>query len=393
MRQSWNTKPNVLESPLENEFPDSPGFVGVDAKTCAQLEYQNKTNLNIIPNTTTLNPDDQEKLKLALGKLFIESEAKIPPVNTVSAYNYNSSKNMVAYITGNIYGDNDDILEVHIYFFDTKENRLLYSLQNKNVNDEDYVYRLSDVGFSQDGTLLAITTTEDLFIYNLETKTLISEFKKPKEKGYGGAWSYGNPQFSLDKTKLLLTAGYYEGTGSILFDLQKKQFIPFPRTDSDSPGIEYVTWYEDNLIALVDNGTEQTVIQTSIPDFKQTVVVPLDGYAYGGIVRANFLYIHQQKNFPSGEYECNNISKKYEVETVLDSVVRINLVSGKIQKLLETDATRTSGAESGTQIIQIGIAPLNGENKLFVKLNREDSYTKVYQIDETKENTLLEYTI
>ncbi len=117
--------------------------------------------------------------------------------------------------------------QVFIINTETNKTTSIYSMApSRPVGASlEFQDQLQDLSFSADGELLAITTSQSLFIYNTTNSTLTQIFSLPYEgrDTVSGIFSYSHPRFSPDKTKLLLKIGYFEGGSSMVVDLATKQ--------------------------------------------------------------------------------------------------------------------------------------------------------------------------
>lgn len=152
--------------------------------------------------------------------------SKITDTNgTIYKYEYSEDNQMIIYITGKKANSGN-----HVYIDQPREvfiqkigqdPQKIFELTPVYEPNSDYALKINDIGFSEDGKDLALTTTQNLYIYDM-TGTPKNSIDLPK-KDQGLVYFYGRPAFSANNSKVLLRKGYYEGSGNSVVELSTKK--------------------------------------------------------------------------------------------------------------------------------------------------------------------------
>ncbi len=270
-------------------------------------------------------------------------------------FSYSDKLHAIAYITGDRWGSEEDktaLRSVYIYFLDTKENRKIIDIRNRGQKDKyEYVFGLTDAGFSDDGKYLAIFTSEDLYLYDMQTQALTHEFHEgyPLKAGVGGVFSYSHPRFTSDDNKILITVGYYEGSSQAVYDTTTRNLTKLPYS-MYGYGDEALEWYKDKLIVLRINSDETTkkeyehLLLVDFPSLSETLIKTFNNGEIGRVYydKQKTLYITGDETFPSGTFQCQN-GNRSEYVTKISHFKKMDLDTNDITTLIEYDNTNTTG--------------------------------------------------
>jgi hypothetical protein len=270
----------------------------------------------------------------------------------------------VAYIRGQKIPTSDSIgggggyykpYQVDLYNVDTGETETILPFPSTRIPgvNLEFVNELKDVQFSDDSSLLAITTSQDLYIYSWPTKQLSHIFNIPYqgETTAGGVFSYNKPLFSTDNSLLALTKGYYEGGGSMMVDLQSKQTFDLPYSVGYGGGQRIIDWISPTSY-LVKDERETELGKADFPD----------------LVTVNYPSLKEEiliNVLPVGIQDL----KVFDEDTAIGivdpgrespfSLTRFNLVTG------ETNLLHTQQKSSGNKIISLTRVLGTANNQLY----------------------------
>ncbi len=304
--------------------------------------YKNKTELNVLGTRVVTSPAQQQKFGLLFGRRTFEDLVGMD--GEVSTFSLSVDENKIAFIF-----TQDKTDTVFIYDFATNNLTNVYTLKETEVGDVGYTIKLTDVSFSRDGKLLAITSSTGLMIYDLEKKTVEEAFSTEiKEPGIGGVWGYSNPEFSGDGSKILLSKGYWEGVGYIIYDLKENKTLELPYG-----GYIYGSYvmgrYGDKLLVQETGDETESNVNFFIVDPNNLenkinlISINTDNFSVPTNFVGDDIYFITQERAPTGRHACNNIGQVNEVTAEYETLNKFNIQTGKTEKLLTLDATRFSG--------------------------------------------------
>jgi hypothetical protein len=363
-----------------------------DKQKCAELKYTNKTNYKIGGNMV-VNNTDKFQIKLSLGS---DDLNKILNEDTyVDTFDFHPETQMVAYITGQRYPGNDyeNTRKVILYNLKTDEKKTIYQKENEKRGVE-FVDSLADVGFSKDGNLLAITTSESLMLYNVAENILTNSFTKERnDKGIGGIWGYYNPRFNNGNTKILLDLGFWEGKGVAIYHLVSNQLTTLPYTGY-ATGASVVNWYNGKLLLTKwgepDSGSvniSSNFYLVTLPELTEEFLFRTGTDWTPSLLHNNLLYVLSETNESSNEWVCNNVGEAYKVTTKYQNLYKYDIPANQLTKLLTVDATESSGVPGEYKIGGFNIISINGKDRLLVNVEH-NNISEIFDVDINNSNKL-----
>jgi hypothetical protein len=173
-----------------------------------------------------------------------------------SVYLYEASTNnsIIVYANKEKPTNNEYTLpnSVYIYFLQTEETKIIYELKPQVVPDTEYYISIRDIGISADGTKVAITTNDSLFLYDVLSGSLKEIFSYPVKFPTTEVpiLAFTSPTFSPDNSKLFFHKGYIEGGSYGWVDLTTKKVTNLPYSGYIS-GKRIIAWF-DNSSLIID---------------------------------------------------------------------------------------------------------------------------------------------
>ncbi|OGC45363.1 hypothetical protein A2V49_00700 [candidate division WWE3 bacterium RBG_19FT_COMBO_34_6] len=399
-------------NPVINVVPNTVNITG-DAKlnsktgnqdsSCESLKkYENKTDLNIIGREVV--KDENEKIIL---NLISTRTMDLPDgqQGKIVAFDIDSKNNKIAYILG------VDPIDKNEYIF---ENRVVYisdlldGSTTKVYETEDILGESPDrsdgltaIGFSDDGDVLAVTTFDRIYSYNISDKDLSLLHEYTTGRSGPGYSAYTNPVFSPDNNYLLITEGHYEGFTDMVFDINKEEFLDIT-FGGYVLGTDAVGWYGNRLIVHeygefdTGNFTEDSkayFIDPQNPFEKESVWESKDGGNQSLYISGDHLYYSYETSKTGGEYACNNIKMKYEITSQFSNLSRLNLKTGEDKKILTIDSTESSGVDAPNyELFVYGSYYLKGVEQLLMEI-RHDGKEPIYRVGKSEPYGVIELVI
>jgi hypothetical protein len=143
-------------------------------------------------------------------------------------YKFAYSDSQYAYISGlhRTNENNYSYIEPHQVFLD-KTN--VFSLEPTTNPNEEALTQLNDLAFSPDGSLLAITTRDEIILIDTKTYKPINTVNINIDSGEFGvrAVAVTHPLISPDNRHAFVSFGFIEGVSDMLIDLQTKSETHF----------------------------------------------------------------------------------------------------------------------------------------------------------------------
>ncbi|HLC93524.1 MAG TPA: hypothetical protein VJG85_00745, partial [Patescibacteria group bacterium] len=307
-------------------------------------EYKNTTSLNVTGTKQITNQMDIDKLNAYYKNQFLAQLAKVN--GTVIEMDFNSDETIAAFIMEQEIEGEKKKRSVNIYDFN---NNTVSKIYESEVVPGDtsgfYFLKIEDLGFSGNDQFLAITTSTGVLVYNFTTAKTTKLFDDPIEEGFFRVWSYFDPSFSPDNNLIILSTGYFEGRGLVLFDIKNNKLIDLEYNAYVS-GTLFEGWYGDKI--LVQNyNTEEYLEDDKARDdyFLVNPVNTSDKVLFFDKPSKEFFYtlldgdyLHfifvQELGKPSGFYACNNIGEKQEVYAKEDVLYRYNVKSKELVEIM-----------------------------------------------------------
>ena len=162
-----------------------------------------------------------------------------PPERNVLAFDYAYDRDTLAYVLVE-----DDMLDAQTAYLVRNAATLPEAIAHfePSLYGEQWI-AIRDIGFSDDETLLAISYSDGMKIYDMESGTLRDFFTRPRETPdaftVSGVFGYVDPRFSPDNSRVVMRALYWEGIGEALversgFDLTQ-DVVFWPPADEPRP--------------------------------------------------------------------------------------------------------------------------------------------------------------
>lgn len=226
--------------------------------------------------------------------------------SAVSNYSVNADTTQIAYIVGDVEKNQNgyDMITPKAVFLKNMKNgqvEKIHSLEPKFIDgNTEYRRTLIAVDFSPSGKKLAITASNALWIYDIQTKQLNEIFFNEENPSRGMVYSYANPIFSKDESEMVLGVGHYEGSSQMYVNLNTKETKELPLSayvqgkrifehDEDAywlmlewgSSIDGEPWTKISSINL--NTNEEKIIK-SIDNVSSTVIIKTqDQYVLSGL--------------------------------------------------------------------------------------------------------------
>lgn len=380
---SFFIKDQTQNTNIQNPLAKPPAKKEVSKKKCVvEEQYYNKTRFEVDRTQTIENPGDIALLSIAKNGSIEHLELW---GGKIIEYDVHIPTKKLAYITEQERALDFDYRNRKVYIKDlsgTGGGELIYEKESvaRGAVYEDYFLEIKDVGFSPDGKLLVVTTSTEIFTYNLETKNQSKLFEIPQKKsGEWGPYSLRDPKFSESGRFLVVTIGYYEGVGYILYDTQTGEQTQLDFSAYVS-GTIVEGWYEDKLVLQTYNSNlEQNGYYLADPsNLDEKKFLYGEGIAnYTTVLSGDYIYFLSYENEPSGYLVCNSAGEKYEVQSRLVSFHRLDLKTEQTLNIHTIDST--SLTEPWYKYRLFGTANLDGRD-VFIIVVRSNTGTIVYSM-------------
>ncbi len=170
-----------------------------------------------------------------------ETAKQITQTNgSVSKVAYHTYTDKIAFIKGEVIQEhlkNKRIEPSSVHLISRGIDKEILSLTYST--NGDYTSQLRDLAFSNDGSLLAITTSDSVYIYTISTDQIKKVYTS--EKFGHDLYAFLKPVFSPDNQHVLLTIGYQEGSSNSVLNLQTTVLTDLGNSSYVS-GIRYLGW-------------------------------------------------------------------------------------------------------------------------------------------------------
>lgn len=278
------------------------------------INLKKEGNPTSIQDTMQLNDEKliyQKDEQLWLLTTAGESK-QITTNQNIFRFQQSNDGSVVAFITGEKTTNPNNYTyiipsSVYVYLTDSGLGKKVYELTPKDFGQSDYAISIKDVEVSEDGSKVAITTSDSLFVYDVASQKLETVFSFPiTTPEQSMVYAYSDPQFSPDNTKILFRKGYYEGSSSAFVDLTNNEVKDLPYQAYTS-GQTTLGWLDNSTLIInkiQDGDTESasSTIQTvklAEPD-NQILVASLEGLIYSSYIFSDKVYaisLHQKMNY------------------------------------------------------------------------------------------------
>lgn len=344
---------------------------------CSKYQYQNQTALDL---TKTMSVPAALKKQILLKMENAEYIKKLIGKNEhVSRIKYHEPTQQITYIFGlDGYDDPEGFRTVHLFDIKTGQDKEVFRFQNENLNAQGGILEsdfLRDTAFSQDGKELIFSSNTHIWQYTIATNQLTELYTKTDSKGES---AYGEPHLSPDKTKLLISLWYYEGSGSQLISLNSKTVTPLPFGGYVS-GLKPLGWYGQNIIVhrygydeknpriclYSIAGVETKCYPSFSPETYQSSVEFLEDHV---------IYTETKENI-SDQYICVTPNQVISVREHWTTFSDLDLRKSTLTALFSYDSTDILGKTEyefyGSTFVEI-----NGKNQMVIwlKVHGEDTF-------------------
>ncbi len=253
---------------------------------------------------------------------------------SIYAFDYSYSREKVAYITGtkktneNNY-TNIEPESVHLYSLDTSSDATIYRLTPKILAGNGYSEQIIAIKFSPDGSILAITTTDSMYFYDVQGGSLQKVFSKPTDLSAGigsRVYGYHDPLFSPSNSYVVLEAGYYEGSGQDVVNISTGEVTDLPYS-SYSSGEVVLGWVSETHFIIAEFESEKPIslYKVAFPSLEKKLITNVNYSFSQGFLYNDHAYIVA--------YSLNAENKNNNV------VIKVNLTDGDINELYQTKNT------------------------------------------------------
>lgn len=250
-------------------------------------------------------------------------------------------------------GEKIDI--VYLNDTDTGVFKEIYRLKEVYVEGSEYTKEITDVSFSDDSSMIAITTGESLVIYHTDSETSETLFQEKKNSfSIGGVFAYTVPFNWPINGKIILNEGYYEGSGASVFDMNSKTKKSF-HYSLYAYGQKILGVYQDDLVVSDVQPTDphtssvyfSKIYRVNIDTQQKRLIQTLSGSVYTGkVTKDGKLYFIKTQQQKIEKYMCSNESKPYQIETTISALMKMDLETGVTNELLQADSTQSTNEGS-----------------------------------------------
>lgn len=280
---------NMLHKPLnDSELPISNVDVANDAKIPAD-----QTSNNLVFYET--------------GELWERSEGILKQLTdtgkSINSYSTSEDASLVAYITGDVETNENGYALVtpkEVYLLDKRTGKAIkiHSLEPKKfAENSEYQRTLKAVDFSPSGKILTITASNALWTYDVASQKLTEVFFNEEENlDKGIVYSYFNPIFSKDESKIILSVGYYEGSSQIYVDLETKEtrnleFSAYVQGKRIVEHLEGSNWLLLEWSSSIDGQPSTKISSINLDTNEETTLKSIEDVSSTSIIKTKDLYI------------------------------------------------------------------------------------------------------
>jgi hypothetical protein len=350
---------------------------------CEIKDYKNLTQLN---PTGEINLKDSNEIQNIVNKISDDDKSILADVENADNIKYLDENNsMVAYILATT-SDNKYSEAVYLYSQVSKEKNKVFELKDLPVTDTDLPeYNIKSVGFRDDNKYLYITTRNEVYEYSIESsklqKIINTDMKELGEDLGSGIYGYYFEGVSPDNKYLVIGEGYWEGRTSILYDLEKRDWVEGVELSRYTGGSNILGWYQGKLLVYTSNSYNAQKVDSGYlyfldiesPTIEDKILTIDSEYGIDGFIENDdFYFLDDERNY-TGICVPNNVGDYLEVETSYEILSKINLKTKNVEEILRVDATNWAGVEDPNfHISNFKITPINGEDTLVVLISKDN---------------------
>lgn len=335
-------------------------------------DNESEAEVTVQPTITTSEPLSKITDNIAFlrdGELWLhnsdgQSEQLSGSDRGVRVYDQKFNTEMIAFTEGekgSVYGNyyyNVTADSVYIYTSDDDQLQKIYEYKPITYPNSEYQLILRDVAISNDGSKVAITTSDSLLIYDVSKGTLETIFSYPVDNPLRpDVFAYSDPMFSPDNNHIVFSKGYYEGYSYGLVNISSKVVTDLPFSGYIG-GPTILGWFDNSTLLLQTyDETGEYEFTPSLKSVKLsdldnlTTIHELKGEIQSSIIHSDKIYlvltydipnydvypdtgIAYQENY-SGIYEYDLLSKsERELSTVKQEVIIEDAISISYGKIL-----------------------------------------------------------
>lgn len=346
---------------------------------CENLKYKYENEFTWKDEITITNPHIKDVIFLSFGDIeYFKNLSKVQL--DIQKIKFNKETNSVIYLAGKV--EIGKPRSIRVYNLDSKVDKELFKFVSSELpKGNAYLGNniLTDFNISEDGKLIAITTNQKVYIYDLNKNQEVETYIFTKQMNTA---ALSDPVFSLDNKNIILKLRYYEGASNVLLDLKTGEFERTAYSGYGS-GSEVLGWSKSKLIVYEYGDGSKYYLGSSKSTEKNLATLNFY-YHKDYLVQNNYIYVIGGVNAPSGQKVCNNAMEPYEVSTVLDTLFKISF-EGNVQTLARLDATDSSGVPQITNFKSMRFIDLGSGQKLIAKIMyKEKDYYAI--VNESGEN-------
>ncbi len=239
----------------------------------------------------------------------------------VRAFDHHTTTNKLAYIY-NTNPDSGPSMAI-LYDLNTNQTTQIHEIQfSAAANNPDYRTEFKDIRFSPDGSLLALTSNDSIWTYDIKSKAINQVVNLPVDPGERGiVYALANPLISPDNKFIFFVKGYYEGASQSFVNLSSKAVTDPTDYSFYTSGQKVINWLSPSEIIVhkYDDVTQdQTKAEFQLVSFPTLTVsksFTVEGNLYSSDLSNRILYLLTQTRKDNG--------KKVNDFPILDSYVNI----------------------------------------------------------------------
>ncbi len=263
--------------------------------------------------------------------------------NSVNQYIFSKDHSKLAYIQGRkkVLDSGYELFEpVKVFFYDleTNQNKEIFAFEPQSRIDTEYTNQIRDVNISDDGTLIAYSTSDSIYLYNILTAANERVFYAPVQAYNLNelVFAYSGLKFSPDNQKILVNKGYWEWSTPAVFDLTDRQMTNLPLTSGNGGGNLIVDWISDDQLLGYEYASGEQMISTyyftDVSGVSRSNTIKINGalYPHDAVFSRDSQVLYGVLIEQKATGEVMNEVPLYDE---FSSVVKLDLSSGQLTKL------------------------------------------------------------
>ncbi len=373
-----------FKNQFQNKIPETE-------ETCINInEYTNSKKLPIKGEHTVTNSEEIASINILTNRNITSPEYKPYSIKI------NKNTGRVIYIASPAGPGDATPSSTAVYLTDVQQSTFSKILELKTeyienkINDHYPVY-ISDINFSDDGNLIAMSTPKSIYVFNVATSDLVEVYTDNENVLVNV--SISDLKFSPDNSLLTFDVGYFEGMSTKILDLTSNELLPTEFNSHIEAQIVH-GWYKDRLIVQLVESNPTFVsriysldprLDSNLNDFfiKENLIADINDpkniiNSDSVIISGNSLYYDITKKSNKSLLLCDG-SNKYRINPTAQYIVKLNLDTHNSTNLLQLNTSYSNDLDLHPYVARLlSVFKIGGVNRLIIELSHDGAKEYYY---------------